>query len=449
MPTIGEIYLVDDEIEILDACRQTFELEGYAIKTFSSGREVLPLLKPDWLGVVITDVRMPEMDGLTLLEKIRGENPDIPVVILTGHGDVPMAIEAMHAGAYDFLEKPAPPEYLLDVARRALKTRQLYLENCSLKQQLSTTRDLESRILGSSEQMKQLRRTLSSLATVTVDVLLIGETGVGKELAAKALHHSGTRASGNFVALNCGAIPSHLVESELFGHEKGAFTSASERRIGKIEMAHGGTLFLDEIESMPLDIQIKLLRALQERAIERVGGNRLIAVDFRVIAAAKIELRAAACQGIFREDLFYRLNVARVPIPPLRERKQDIPILLRYFIGLLSEQHQWPAPELDSDTLNQLQNYAWPGNVRELKNIAQQLLLGLPLDLSGDQQAESGRLSIPAVGLDEQVEEYEKQLITEALNRNNGRIGKTAEELQIPRKKLYLRMQKYRIEVQE
>ena len=449
MPTIGEIYLVDDEIEILDACRQTFELEGYAIKTFSSGRQVLPLLRSDWLGVVITDVRMPEMDGLTLLEKIRGEYPDIPVVILTGHGDVPMAIEAMHAGAYDFLEKPAPPEYLLDVARRALKARQLYLENCSLKQQLSTTRDLESRILGSSEQMKQLRRTLSSLATVTVDVLLIGETGVGKELAAKALHHSGTRASGNFVAVNCGAIPSHLVESELFGHEKGAFTSASERRIGKIEMAHGGTLFLDEIESMPLDIQIKLLRALQERAIERVGGNRLIAVDFRVIAAAKIELREAARQGVFREDLFYRLNVARVPIPPLRERKQDIPILLQYFIGLLSEQHQWPAPELDRDTLNQLQNYAWPGNVRELKNIAQQLLLGLPLDLSGDQQAQSERLSISAVGLDEQVEQYEKQLITEALNRNNGRIGKTAEELQIPRKKLYLRMQKYRIEVQE
>jgi len=449
MATIGEIYLVDDEIEILNACRQTFELEGYAIKIFRSGGEILPLLKPDWLGVVITDVRMPGMDGLTLLGKIREKTPDIPVVILTGHGDVPMAIEAMHAGAYDFLEKPAPPEYLLDVARRALKTRQLFLENCSLRQQLSTTRDLESRILGSSVQMEQLRRTLSSLATVDVDVLLIGETGVGKELAAKALHHSGPRVSGNFVALNCGAIPSPLVESELFGHEKGAFTSASERRVGKIEMAHGGTLFLDEIESMPLEIQIKLLRALQERAIERVGGNRLISVDFRVIAATKIDLRDAARQGFFREDLFYRLNVARVPIPPLKERKGDIPTLLQYFMEQLSEQHQCPLPDLDNDTLCQLQSYSWPGNVRELKNIVQQLLLGLPLDLSGDKQIAADSPSGSGVSLDEQVCQYEKQLIAEALKRNNGRVGKTAEELHIPRKKLYLRMQKYQIEAQE
>jgi two-component system, NtrC family, C4-dicarboxylate transport response regulator DctD len=449
MATIGEIFLVDDEVEILDACRQTFELEGYAIKTFRSGREVLPLLKSDWLGVVITDVRMPEMDGLTLLGKIRENNPDIPVVILTGHGDVPMAIEAMRAGAYDFLEKPAPPEYLLDVASRALKTRQLFLENCSLKQQLSTTRDLESRILGDSEQMVQLRRTLSSLATVDVDVLLIGETGVGKELAAQALHHSGTRASGNFVALNCGAIPSHLVESELFGHEKGAFTSASERRIGKIEMAHGGTLFLDEIESMPLEIQIKLLRALQERAIERVGGNRLISVDFRVIAAAKIDLRDAARQGLFREDLFYRLNVARVPISPLRERKGDIPILLQYFMQLLSEKYHRSLPDLDSVTLNQLQDYSWPGNVRELKNVVQQLLLGLPLDLSGEKKTVPESNLVSAEGLDEQVCQYEKKLIAEALKRNRGRVGKTAEDLNIPRKKLYLRMQKYQIEAEE
>ncbi len=443
MAPIGEIYLVDDETEIRQACQQTFELEGYAIRTFSTAKELLPLIDPNWLGVIITDVRMPDMDGLTLLGKVREKAPELPVIILTGHGDVPMATKAMRAGAYDFLEKPAPPAYLVDVARRALETRRLCLENRSLRQQLTGEQGLESRLLGNSRAAEQLRQTLTALATVDVDVLLIGETGVGKELAARCLHDFGSRRNGRFVPLNCGAIPAELVESELFGHEKGAFTSASDRRIGKIELSQGGTLFLDEIESMPTDIQIKLLRTLQERVIERVGSNRLIPVDFRVIAATKINLRDAVSQGTFREDLFYRLNVARVPIPTLRERSHDILLLLHYFMNQLAEKYRVAVPQLSEQMQQTLVHYTWPGNIRELRNIAQQLLLNLPLDLSPDGRLET--LSGPQTdgGLDQQLQNFEKHLIIKALEDNRWRIEKTAEQLKIPRKKLYLRMKKF------
>lgn len=444
MTPIGEIFLVDDETEIRQACQQTFELEGYTIKTFSSGEEVLPHITPDWLGVVISDVKMPGMDGLALLNRIRSIAPDLPVVILTGHGDVPMALDAIRSGAYDFLEKPAPPEYLIEVAKRALEARRLCLENRNLKQRLAVDFDLESRILGSSAEITQLRQTVSSLASIDVDVLVLGETGVGKELTARSLHDCGNRQNGKFVPLNCCAIPGSLVESELFGHERGAFTNASSRRIGKIELAQGGTLFLDEVESMPLDIQVKLLRALQERVIERVGSNQLIPVDFRVVAASKIDLREAVSNGTFREDLFFRLNVARINVPPLRDRAEDVMPLLHYFMGVMADRFNRPAPDVASEVNNRLQQYPWPGNVRELRNVAQQLVLGLPLDLSGENDA--GLSDVPASGvavLDELVERYEKQLIVDALVRNDGRVEKTAVELGIPRKRLYLRMRKY------
>lgn len=443
MTPIGEIFLVDDETEIRQACQQTFELEGYAIKTFSSGQEVLPHITPDWLGVVISDVKMPGMDGLTLLNRIKSIAPDLPVVMLTGHGDVPMALDAIRSGAYDFLEKPAPPEYLIEVAKRALEACRLCLENRNLKQRLAVDSDLESRILGSSSEIQQLRQTVSSLASIDVDVLILGETGVGKELTARSLHDCGNRHGGKFVPLNCCAIPGSLVESELFGHERGAFTNASSRRIGKIELAQGGTLFLDEVESMPLDIQVKLLRALQERVIERVGSNQLIPVDFRVVAASKIDLREAVSNGTFREDLFFRLNVARINVPPLRDRTDDIIQLLHYFMGVMADRFNRPAPDVDPDVNNRLQQYPWPGNVRELRNVAQQLVLGLPLDLSGEENTDSCDAPIPAVVLDDLVEHYEKQLIVDALVRNDGRIEKTAVELGIPRKRLYLRMRKY------
>ena len=444
MTPIGEIYLVDDEAEIRQACQQTFELEGYAITTFSSAEEVLPHITPDWLGVVISDVKMPGMDGLTLLGRLMELAPELPVVMLTGHGDVPMALEAIRSGAYDFLEKPAPPEYLIEVAKRALEARRLCLENRNLKERLAVDVDLESRILGDSPEILQLRQTVSSLASIDVDVLILGETGVGKELTARSLHDCGNRKGGKFVPLNCCAIPESLVESELFGHERGAFTNASSRRIGKIELAQGGTLFLDEVESMPLDIQVKLLRALQERVIERVGSNQLIPVDFRVVAASKVDLREAVSSGAFREDLFFRLNVARISVPPLRDRAGDVLQLLHYFMAVMAERFSRPIPELEAEISKRLQQYSWPGNVRELRNVAQQLVLGLPLDLSGESVSTLTEHSASeGTVLDELVEDYERQLIVDALNRNGGRIEKTASDLGIPRKRLYLRMRKY------
>lgn len=440
----SEIYLVDDETEILDACRQTFELEGYRVRTFRSGNDLLPILDANWPGVVISDVRMPDIDGLTLLQEIRKQAPEVPVILLTGHGDVPMAINAIRAGAYDFLEKPAPPEYLIDVARRALTTRSLSLENLALKKRLEATSSMENRLIGNAPQTEQLRQTISTLAAVDVDVLLIGETGSGKELAAHCLHDFSPRKKKNFVALNCGAIPAQLVESELFGHEKGAFTSAAEKRVGKIEHADGGTLFLDEIESMPLPIQIKLLRTLQERTIERVGSNQPIKVDFRVIAATKTDLHTEVQQGRLREDLFYRLNVARIEIPPLRERQSDALLLLKYFLNSQALNFKCQVPEIDTATIQKLKNYPWPGNVRELKNIAQQLLLKLPLDLPGNDKNSRHSLSCDD-GLDQCVEKFERQCIVDALDRNKGRITMTAEELKIPRKKLYLRMKKFNL----
>lgn len=444
MTIIGEIFLVDDEVEIRQACSQTFELEGYAIRTFGSAAEVLPEITPDWLGVVISDVKMPGMDGLALLKRIREIAPELPVVMLTGHGDVPMALEAIRSGAYDFLEKPALPEYLIDVTKRALESRRLTLENRSLKQQVVASSDLETRILGNSPNIKQLRRTVAGLAAIDVDVLLVGETGVGKELTACSLYECGNRRAGKFVSVNCGAIPENLVESELFGHERGAFTTAVNRRIGKVELAHGGILFLDEVESMPLDIQVKLLRALQERVVERVGSNQMISVDYRVIAATKIDLREAVRQGTFREDLFYRLNVARIAIPSLRERVDDIPILLRHFMTSMAERFQCPVPDIPPETIDTLLHYLWPGNVRELRNVAQQLVLGLPLDLSSSPDSREIPSQPTELGsLDEMVGLYEKRLIEDALERNGRRVGQTAADLGIPRKRLYLRMQKY------
>lgn len=440
MKPIGEIFLIDDEEEILHACNQTFELEGYTIRTFTRAEDVLPLLHEDWMGAVITDVKMPGMDGMELFGAIKKIAKDIPVIILTGHGDVPMAMEAMHGGAFDFIEKPTPPDQLLEVAAKALETRRKTLEKLLVAKRLTAGSDIASRILGESPKIRELRSVLGSLAVIDVDVLLIGETGAGKELAARCLHDLGHRSSGRFVEVNCGAIPENLVESELFGHEKGAFTSASNKRIGKIELADGGTLFLDEIESMTLDVQVRLLRALQERKIERVGGSRHIPVDFRVVAASKIDLRDAVANGTFREDLFYRLNVARIPIPSLKKRREDIPLILNYFLSRMSDRFDRPEPVVPEELMERLSAYHWPGNVRELRNVAQQLVLGLDIDLA-DCSRDSNALDFE-LGFDELVQRYEKRVIIEALERCNGRIERTARLLKIPRKRLYLRMQK-------
>jgi len=439
MSTDPKIVLVDDDQEVLDAYRQTLQLDGFDVAAFSSAKAGLDILSPDLRAIVVSDVRMPGLDGFGFLDAVRAIDPEIPVIFVTGHGDVPMAIKAVRAGAWDFIEKPADPVRLVETVRRAFAHRSLILENRALRAGAVDQDSIAARLIGRSVAIERLRRIIRTLAEADADVLLYGETGTGKEVAARALHDFGRRRNGRFVAVNCGAMPESMIESELFGHEPGAFTGARERRIGKIEHASGGTLFLDEIESMPMTAQVRLLRVLQERTIERLGSNKEIPVDIRVIAATKADLTELAGKGAFREDLVYRLNVVTVRLPPLRERREDVAVLFTHFLHLAAARQARAAPSLEPAFLEKLQQQGWPGNVRELRNAAERYLLGLDEDETP--QAEPNLHS--ALTLERQMEIAERRVIEETLARFGGRIGSTAEALGITRKTLYLKMKKY------
>ncbi len=436
-----QVLLIDDEEEILSSYRQTLELYDYEVATYRKADDALPDIDSVYPGVVLTDVRMPGTDGLQLLERIVEIDDELPVIIITAHGDVQVAVSAMHRGAYDFIEKPVDPELLIETVRRASEKRNLILENRRLTQALAVDTDIEQRIIGRSGAIGQLRDTVNKLAGLDVDILLTGETGVGKELIARCLHELGNRRDQRFIAINCGGLPDNIIESELFGHEKGAFTSAHRQRIGKIEYASGGILFLDEIESMPLLVQARLLRVLQERCFERVGGNEPVFVDIRVIAAAKADLGELSTQGGFRDDLYYRLNVANLRIPPLRERCEDIPVLFERFARLAALRHKLKPLRVTPAMHAALLEYSWPGNVRELKNTAERFAIGLPTDPI--QTPDPGDKGPDGLTLTERVDRFEKAQIAEALSRHRGRIEPTAAALGIPRKTLYLRMKKY------
>ncbi|MBL0950856.1 MAG: sigma-54-dependent Fis family transcriptional regulator, partial [Pseudomonas sp.] len=326
-----QVLLIDDDAHLRQALSQTLDLAGLKVLSLGDAQGLAARIPAGWPGVVVSDIRMPGIDGLQLLQQLRERDAELPVLLITGHGDVPLAVQAMRAGAYDFLEKPFANDSLLDSVRRALELRRLVLDNRSLRMALNDRQQLSSRLVGQSPAMQRLREQIGALAGIATDVLILGETGAGKEVVARALHDLSSRRDGPFVAINAGALAESVVESELFGHEAGAFTGAQKRRIGKFEFANGGTLFLDEIESMSLDVQVKLLRLLQERVVERLGGNQLIPLDIRVIAATKEDLRQAADAGRFRADLYYRLNVAPLSIPPLRERGEDALLLFQHF----------------------------------------------------------------------------------------------------------------------
>lgn len=432
---LNSVIVVDDEASIRSAVEQWLGLSGFAVQLFARADECLAQLPEHFPGVIISDVRMPGMDGLQLLAELQARDPDLPVILLTGHGDVPMAVEAMRSGAYDFLEKPFTPQHLLGSLRRALEKRQLVLENRRLHEQADLKARLETTLLGMSQGLQQLRRQVLDLANLPVNVLLRGETGSGKERVARCLHDFGPRAAKPFVALNCAAIPEALFEAELFGHESGAFTGAQGKRIGKLEYANGGTLFLDEIESMPLAQQAKLLRVIQEQKLERLGANQSISVDLRIIAATKPDLLAEARAGRFREDLAYRLNVAELRLAPLRERREDIPLLFDFFARTTAERLQRSVPPLTGAQLAQLLSHDWPGNVRELANAAERHALGL-----GSSGAEGD-----AVGpsLAEQIEAFEAQCLRAALRQSGGEIKAVMEALQLPRRTLNEKMQRH------
>lgn len=439
-----QVILIDDDPHLRQALYQTLDLAGLNVLPLAEANGLAGRIGRDWPGVVVSDIRMPGMDGLELLAQLHGQDAELPVLLITGHGDVPLAVQAMRAGAYDFLEKPFASDALLDSVRRALALRALVLDNRSLRMALSDRQLLSTRLVGVSPAMLRLREQIGALAATKADVLILGETGSGKEVVARALHDLSSRRNGPFVAINAGALAESVVESELFGHEPGAFTGAQKRRIGKFEFANGGTLFLDEIESMSLDVQVKLLRLLQERVVERLGGNQLIPLDIRVIAATKEDLRQAADQGRFRADLYYRLNVAPLRIAPLRERGEDVLMLFDYFAGEASVRHDLTPNVLQPAQRTLLLRHGWPGNVRELQNVAERFALGLELALDDNATDTAHASGIESSGgLSEQVEHFEKSLIAAELERSHSSMRSLAEALGVPRKTLHDKLRKY------
>ncbi|MEZ9590254.1 sigma-54-dependent transcriptional regulator [Vibrio breoganii] len=434
-------FIIDDEPEIRSALKQSFELEGIEALFYENAELALQALETTLPHVIISDIRLPGLSGLDLLEGLNKQHPELPIILITGHGDISMAVEAMHKGAYDFIEKPFATDRLLDTTKRAIEKRQLTIENQRLRNSLKASQTLGPRIIGDTSAILHLKETITHIADTSADILIFGETGTGKELVARSLHEQSGRRDNNFVAVNCGAIPENLIESELYGHEKGAFTGAESRRIGKLEHAQKGTLFLDEIESMPMQAQIRLLRVLQERAIERVGSNSLIPIDIRVIAATKVDLKQASQQGSFREDLYYRLNVVTLELPPLRERKEDIATLFHHFLLVAASRYGKTSQALSSQDLSLLLNHDWPGNVRELRNMAERFVLLGRLTLENSSPNEKSDLSLA-----EQVAEFEKYTLEQALTDNHGSIKQTMETLQLARKTLYDKMQRYQLD---
>ncbi|MDR3412645.1 MAG: sigma-54 dependent transcriptional regulator [Formivibrio sp.] len=432
MADTPQILLVEDDPNVLHACAQALRIDGFASLGVDSAEKALAQIGADFPGIVISDIWLPGMSGMDLLQAVQGIDADLPVILITGHGDVSLAVQAMKNGAHDFIEKPFTPEALVAAAQRALEKRALVLEVRALRQRLQDRESIAGRIVGNSKRMALVRQRIADLASTSVNILIEGETGTGKELVARSLHEASPRRQGNFVALNCGGLPESLFESEIFGHESGAFTGAAKRRIGKIEHANGGTLFLDEIENMPMALQVKLLRVLQERTLERLGSNQSIAVDFRLIAATKENLRALAEAGRFRADLYYRLNVAQLSLPPLRERREDIPLLFESFVLQASATYGRPASATSPARMRQIMAYDWPGNVRELRNVAERCVLGIEADAPPfSTQAPQEDLSLPQA-----LDAVERAMIKEALLRHDGNLTLASSALQIPKNTL-------------
>lgn len=436
-----QVLLIEDDPDVRLGCEQALQLEDIAVSGVASAEQAQRRIGRDFAGVVVSDIRLPGMDGMALLKALRLIDPELPVVLITGHGDVSLAVQAMKDGAHDFIEKPFSPDLLVEVVRRALDKRRLTLELRQLKARLASRDRLEAQLIGRSPAMARVRQLVADLGNSAADILIQGETGSGKELVARCLHEAGPRRSGHFVAINCGGLPEALFESEIFGHEAGAYTGAGKRRIGKIEYASGGTLFLDEIESMPIALQIKLLRVLQERSLERLGSNTQIPVDCRVVAATKADLKALSDQGRFRADLYYRLSVVTLALPPLRERREDIPLLFEHFLLQAAARHQRPLPAADPTRQGRLLAYDWPGNVRELRNVADRCVLGIAAGAPPfSDEPPAGPRPLAAT-----VEDFERALIAEALGRHAGSLARTAEALGMAKTTLHDKIRKYRL----
>ncbi|MGB0591929.1 MAG: sigma-54-dependent transcriptional regulator [Myxococcota bacterium] len=439
------ILIVDDEKNIRSSLARSLSLEGYETVDAGTAQGGMDAVVREAVDLVMLDVRLPDGNGLEVLDWIKARRPELPVIIMSGHGSIDMAMEAIRKGAEDFIEKPLSTEKILITLGNTLRLAGHKGELETLRARLPES----SELLGESASMRGLREMIAMAAPTHGRVLVTGESGTGKELIARAIHRGSPRSEGAFIKLNCAAIPSELIESELFGHERGAFTGATHARKGKFELAHRGTLFLDEIGDMRLDVQAKLLRALQEGEIERVGGSRTIRVDVRVIAATNKELPTEIEEGRFRDDLYYRLNVVPLVAPPLRERKSDVPLLARRFVQAAALEHGLRAKVLTDEALAVLGEHDWPGNVRELKNACERLIILTPGDridgsaarrLLGATQTLGGSMYRPGQTLKEAVAEAERAIVTGALEAHDGHVTHTAAALGLERSHLYKKM---------
>jgi len=454
----ARILVVDDEPEIRRSVRMILEYEGYDVQEASSGPEALALVEREPPDLMFLDIKLGGIDGLETLQKIRQTNETLPVVIISGHGTVSTAVEATKLGAFDFIEKPLASERVLVTIRNALDQTRLVDENRTLKRAV----EARHQMIGESVSLRQIWDSIKRAAPTTATVLLLGESGAGKELVARAIHRNSLRSRERFIQVNCAAIPEELIESELFGHEKGSFTGATEKRIGKFEQADRGTIFLDEVGDMSAKTQAKVLRVLQEGEVERLGSAKTIKVDVRVIAATNKDLEAEIERGTFREDLYFRLSVIPIRVPPLRDRREDIPALVRHFVDLFSRENNRRPQRFTPAALEFMQKARWKGNVRELKNTVERLLIMTPgdaidVDDLRDVVRVETRPAAPAASGDggaaplapgtlrEFKESAERKFLVEKLRENAWNISKTAEVIGTPRSNLYKKLEQYAI----
>ena len=447
------VLIIDDEENIRNGLAANFELEDYEVKTASNGKDGLDLVAKGDIDLVITDLRMDGISGEEVVKRVTTETPGIPVIVLTGHGSIDAAVDAMKSGAYDFLTKPLNLDQLNLIVKRALENRELSLQHKLLKEEVESSAYLEQ-MIGRSSEMQKVFSMIKKVAPAKASVLITGESGVGKELVANAIHNLSGRKDKAFIKVHCAALSESLLESELFGHEKGAYTGADSMQKGRFELAHGGTIFLDEIGEINQNVQIKILRVLQEKTFERVGGEKSISVDVRIVAATNKNLEEEVKSGRFREDLYYRLNVVHLKVPSLKERKDDLPLLIDSFIKKFSTENEKEIIGIDSKAKAALLKYDWPGNIRQLQNCIESSVVmsngkqikleDLPLSVSEYTGQEA--ISIP-MGIS--LEDAEKIIIMQNLSANKGNKSKTADILGIGRKTLHRKLNEYGLELSD
>ncbi len=445
------ILIIDDEIQICESIKMILDLEGYNVAYSTDALAGMKKMSEEKFSALLLDIQMPEMSGFEVLKKVKETNPELSVIIISAHGSVENAIKATRLGAFDFIEKPIDRDKLLISVRNAVEKANLLTENKEIKKTLEG----ESEILGNSKAIKDILQMIEKVAPLNTRVLITGDNGTGKELVARAIHNNSLRKDKPFIEVNCAAIPNELIESELFGHEKGSFTGAVQQRIGKFELANKGTIFLDEIGDMSLQAQAKVLRAIEDGKIERVGGGKKINVDVRIIAATNKNLQEEIEKGNFREDLFHRLNVIPIHIPPLRERLEDIPILIEHFANEIIKKHKKAPVSFTDDAIKMLQSLHWSGNVRELRNIVERIIIIIDKKeitrsdieiLFAPSQANLDDIIGGSNSFQEFKEKAERAFILKQLKANNWNISKTAGILEIQRSHLYNKMKKYGIE---